>query len=140
MQNDSSVFFRTKTEGAKQIITPSPPAPHCDCEFLLHVRVPFFFWKIYEHLFMFQREPLCLPVHPTQIKKALVKILFFNYPTLILIKNKIIQSNIHSENCHAYISGWSKEFENLDCKLFMRFNICHAVFVGRTLSQRGSEL
>lgn len=123
MQNDSRVFFRTKTEGAKQIITPPPPLATMRLWVSSTRPSALFFWKIYEHLFMFQREPLCLPVHPTQIKKAPVKILFFNYPTLILIKNKIIQSNIHSENCHAYISGWSKEFENLDCEIFMRFNI-----------------
>ena len=132
-----------KTEGAKQIITPPPPpAPHCYCEFLLHVRVLIYFLKdIRTHYSYSKGRLLCLPVHPTQIKKrVLVKTLFFKYPTLILIKNKIIQSNNHSENYHAYFSGWSQQFENLNYKLFMRWNIFHIVSVGRTLCQRGSEL
>lgn len=36
--------------------------------------------------------------------------------------------------------AWSRAFQNLNCKLLMRRNICHVVFVGRRLCHPRSEL
>ena len=39
------------------------------------------------------------------------------------------------KSLHLYgVFTWSRAFQNLNCKLFMRRNICHVVFVGRTLA------